>query len=108
MKYIALILVVIVATVVPCEAAMQKYVKPGQILPEKEAVEKPVITTEMKQAALAIIDANGYLTELDVKVITKTNRSVAREVIADFVAEGKLKTYEDRYNELYPPSTETP
>lgn len=95
----------------PC-VAEQIYVKANASLAEVTPEPEFVVTSALKQylndnAPIHPVYGVKYLTKSIAKYILKTSGVKAQKVIDALIADGTIKTYQVRYEELYP-SPEAP
>lgn len=97
MKKIIIVLLFLGFTI-PCFADAQVYVKADANIAKKPAVDAVAITEKMKTDILKLDE----ITVQKVKAIVQGSSSDAKRAIDIMLKEGTIKTYEERYNELYP------
>lgn len=76
-----------------------EYVLPNANLEEKDNSPKVLeLTAAQKKAILAL----GAINEFTVRKVMRCSRSDARATLEKYHAEGRIKTRQERYDELYP------
>ena len=76
------------------------YVKPDASLDEKPAAKTDMkVTKTVENKILALPHINKFT----VRRVLHSGTDYAEKVLKDLVAAGKLKTFDERYVELYPP-----
>jgi len=86
---------------------MIEYVKPltkKTSIPERIPKTPYKLTSAMKTEILKLKPIN----EETVKQRTQTSRKQARQILSEMHEAGEIKTYDERYAELYPPKEITP